>query len=59
MPKIQRWVEDNHQELTNTEKEEIVSAIKAGYRNGRLDDEEGRKTYWELNTKTWREVATP
>ncbi len=45
--------EFNNVDLDEMEQEEITRLVSEGYTQGRVDSEEGRKTYWELKTNTW------
>lgn len=40
-------------EPSQIELEEIARLIKAGFTNGRLDNEDGRTFYWELKIHSW------
>lgn len=42
-------------EVDQWDLEEITRQIKEGFTSGRLDNEDGRRHYWELKINSWKE----
>ena len=42
-------------EVNDIDLEEIARLIKEGYTSGRLDDESGKRIFWELKLEVWME----